>query len=269
VLERLSAPLRLLPDFIIIGARCCGTTSLHAYLARHPEIRLPSKKELHFFDDHFTAGPSYYRSHFPWRLQKWRSERLLRRPFRTGEASPFYLYHPRVPERAWALCPQAKLIVLLRNPVDRAFSHYQQSRRDGVEPLSFEEALAAEPERIRDGLERLASGAQERGSAVKDFSYVSRGVYVDQLERWTAHFPREQLLVLPSERLFAEPAAVMEQVHAFLGVSPHRSESYRQLHAGKYAESMDPDCRRRLQDYFAPHNERLYRFVGECYGWEP
>lgn len=261
--ELLTAPLRLLPDFIIIGGRCCGTTSLYAYLTAHPHVVAAATKEVHFFDDHWADGPGWYRAHFPLRWERLLATLVRREPYVTGEASPFYLYHPEVPARLRSLCPAARLLVLLRNPVDRAFSHYQQSRRAGVEPLSFEEALEAEPARLREAaFDGAGSGA------MKDYSYAARGQYAEQLARWLPRFPREQLLVTQSEALFAAPEGQMRRVFEFLGLPHAAAGRYRRHHAGRYEERMQPSTRERLERQFAPHNERLFELLGERYDWD-
>ena len=136
---RATARWRPLPDFLVIGAQKAGTTALYAYLRWHPGITGPSWKEVSFFDRHWWRGEFWYRGQFPLRS----GQRLV------GEASPSYLFHPLAPERVRSLVPEAKLIALVRDPVDRAYSHYQHEVALGREPLSFEDALAAEAERTR------------------------------------------------------------------------------------------------------------------------
>ena len=119
------------PNFLIIGAQRCGTTSLYNYLIQHPQIVPSSKKEVHFFDLNFHLGQSWYEKHFPEV-----SDNIL-----TGEASPYYIFHPLCPKRIFDYDPSVKLIVILRNPIDRAYSHYRHIVRLGHEPLKFEDAL--------------------------------------------------------------------------------------------------------------------------------
>ncbi len=115
IYRRLTSGSRRLPDFIILGAQRAGTSSLYYYLSQHPQILPAVRKELHFFDDHYRRGLGWYRSQFPTRGA---------RGTITGEATPYYLSHPHAPARIQRLLPQARLIVLLRNPVERAISHY-------------------------------------------------------------------------------------------------------------------------------------------------
>jgi len=167
---RLTARRRPLPDFLVIGAQKAGTTALYAYLRWHPGIAGPSWKEVSFFDRHWWRGEAWYRGQFPLRA----GERLV------GEASPSYLFHPLAPERARSLVPGAKLVALLRDPVDRAYSQYQHEVALGREPLSFEDALAAEEERTRGEAERLAADPRAFSRAWWDHTYAARGRYAEQ-----------------------------------------------------------------------------------------
>ena len=185
----------------------------------------------------------------------------------TVDASPYYLFHPHAPERAARLLPEVKLVALLRNPVDRAFSHYQHEVRGGRETLSFEAAVAAEPERLAGEEERLGGDPGYYSYNHHRYSYLSRGRYVEQLRRWAEHFPRERLLVLQSEWLFRDPAAATEAVQRFLGLRPHRGEQYRPFLQGRYDREIPAELRRRLADHFEPHNRELYRWLGEEYDW--
>jgi Sulfotransferase domain len=144
---RVTAPVRPLPDFLILGAQKAGTTALYAYLRRHPAITGPSWKEVSYFDRHYARGEAWYRGNFP--------NRLRARDKLVGEASPSYLFHPLGPERARALVPEARLVALVRNPIDRALSHYHHEVALGRERLSFEEALEAEERRLLGEDERL------------------------------------------------------------------------------------------------------------------
>ena len=142
-------PLRMMPDFIIIGTQKGGTTSLYRYLIEHPCVAPIYIKEPHFFDIYFYKGLQWYRAHFPTAVEKYYARHIQKHDLITGEASPYYLFHPQAARRVAKTLPKARLIVLLRNPIDRAYSQYQhQTRQDGVEPLTFEEALECEEKRL-------------------------------------------------------------------------------------------------------------------------
>ena len=252
-----TAALRPLPDFLIIGAQKAGTTALYAYLRRHPDITGPSWKEVSFFDRHYARGEAWYRGNFP---------NALRARGLVGEASPSYLFHPLAPERVAALVPAARLIVLVRNPVDRAFSHYQHEVALGREPLSFEDALAAEEDRLQGEDARLRADPRYFSSEWWSHTYKARGRYAEQLEHWLEVFPRKQLLVLPSEDLLGEPERAHAQVLEFLCAPPHRLNTYPRVFERQY-EGMKPETRAKLADYFAEPNRRLYELLGRDLAW--
>ncbi len=256
----LTAPLRGLPSALIIGAQKSGTTSLFNYLVRHPDVLPSFGKEIHYFDLHYERGVRWYRGRFPYRYR-------LRDGALTLDASPYYLLHPQAPARAARLLPEAKLVALLRNPVDRALSHYQHEIRDGRETLPFAEAIEREDERLAGEEERLRADPEYYSYNHHRYSYTRRGHYVEQLRRWVQHFPRSRLLVLQSEWLFREPAAAVAAVQEFLGLRPHRSEMYRPFFQGTYDRELPPDLRQRLVAHFEPHNRQLYQWLGEEYDW--
>ncbi|HEY3011453.1 MAG TPA: sulfotransferase [Gemmatimonadales bacterium] len=256
----LTAPLRGLPSALIIGAQRSGTTSLFNYLVQHPDVLPPFGKEIHYFDHHYARGVNWYRGRFPYTRQ-------LRRGSMTIEASPYYLMHPLAPERAAQLLPQVKLIAVLRNPVDRALSHYQLEVRGGRESLSFAEAIELESERLAGEEERLRKDPQYYSFNHHRYSYTRRGLYLEQLRRWVQYFARSQLLVLQSEWLFRDPPAATAAVYRFLGLRDHRLERYKPFYQGNYERAMPEELRTRLTAYFEPHNRDLFRWLGQEYDW--
>jgi hypothetical protein len=253
---RLDPRPRALPDFLILGAQKAGTTALYAYLRWHPAITGPSWKEVSFFDRHYGRGVAWYRGHFPLRPDG----------RRVGEASPGYLFHPLAPDRVRETVPEARLIVLLRDPVDRALSQYHHEVGLGRERLSFEDALAAEDERTRGEESRMIREPSYFSHAWWDYTYVARGRYAEQLERWFEVFPREQLLVVATEELAADPQGAYGRVLEFLGAPSHDLGDYPRVYEQSYAE-MPPDTRRRLGETFAEPNRRLYELLGRDFGW--
>jgi hypothetical protein len=260
-------PLRLLPDFIIIGAQKCGTTTLYNILSDHPNILAATKKEVHFFDGRFTKGMNWYRGHFPLKLTRDRLSQSLRQPVLTGEASPLYLFHPLAPERIKIVLPGVKMIVILRNPVDRAYSHYQRERRDGFESLSFEEALAHEDERMAGEQEKMLTPGINRSYNFSHYSYKARGLYADQLRLWFSLFPREQFLILRNEDLSANPEETFERVYQFLGIPSWFPKKYMRHNTAEY-EMMKPETRAQLIEYFKPHNRELSALLGSEMNWD-
>lgn len=258
----------ILPDFLIVGVAKGGTTSLCSYLNEHPFVAPAARKEVHFFDYQYSLGEDWYRAHFPPERERDAFARTHGRPFLTGEASPSYISHRWAPERIARMLPDAKLLVALRNPVDRAYSHFQMSRREGKEPIeSFEEAVRAEDERLRPEHERVEADPLAYSGRLGAWSYLLRSRYAEQLERWLELFPRDQFHFVKSEALASDPAEVLAAVHDFLGLPAHERAEYPALHVAEY-EDMPRSTRAMLEDYFRPHNERLYELLGIDFGWE-
>ena len=258
----LTAPIRVMPDFLIIGAQKCGTTSLYTYLEQHPCVIPAFRKELNFFDLGFGRGTIWYRAYFPTLFYKQQIEKVNRQNAITGEATPQYLFHPLAPERVATTLPNIKLIVLLRNPVDRAYSHYNHEKVRGRESLSFEDAMKAEKERLRKEKEKMLEDKNYQCLEYLYFSYLSRGIYVEQLKNWMNFFPKEQFLILKYEDFVDDPPGVFKQVLDFLKLPTWKLKEYKAFNAGKYSSGMNTTTRNRLIDYFEPHNEQLYQLLG-------
>jgi|GEM_PF-990910 len=261
-----TSPLRLLPDFIIIGGQRCGTTSLYEYLTDHPDIIGARRKEVHFFDNSFHRGRRWYTAHFPLAVER-QVRRVRGRPLVTGEASPYYLFHPHAPRRIRRLVPSVKLIVLLRNPAERAYSHYHLSVKLGFETLPFEQALEAEAARLNGELDRMITDERYYSRSHQHHSYLSRGIYAEQLATWFEVFPREQLLIVRSEDFYRDPDATIRQVADFIGVDHIPRSAYDVHNSGSYTR-LDNATRQYLRDYYAPHNQRLSEFTGIDFGWD-
>jgi hypothetical protein len=255
---------RVLPDFVILGAAKAGTTSLYAWLSEHPEVTRAAAKEIHYFSFYYERGTDWYRHFFPLERERKAFAAEHGRPFITGEASPSYLLDPSVPARMAELIPDAKLIVSLREPVERAYSQFQMRRRDQKEPVeSFIGAMAAEDPSLQlDGRPLAQADVVDIGR-----TYLARGRYAEQLERWLQHFRREQIHIVAMEDLAADPQGILDGVHQFLGLPPRNAEDL----APRFVSEYDPlpeDARRVLGDYFRPHNQRLYELLGRDFGWE-
>jgi hypothetical protein len=239
-----------LPDFVVLGTQKGGTSYFYRLLTEHPLVRGAAAKEIHFFDNKFAEGVGWYRRCFP------KGERVDGQRTITGEASPSYLFDPQVPERMARIVPDSRLIALLRNPVDRAYSHYQMEVRRGKETRSFEEATE----------EEMTSAEGEGYSIDVPHAYLRRGLYAEQLKRFSFFANRDQLLVVKSENLFTRRLEVLERVLRFLGLPPFESTLAPPAGRASY-EPMDPVTRRRLEAFFAPHNERLYDLLNTDFGW--
>jgi hypothetical protein len=250
----LTAASRPLPDYLLIGTKRGGSTSMAEYLVRHPGVAplFPSRavpKGVRFFDNNFARGERWYRSHFTTATS--RAGRLA------GEATAHYLFEPRAAKRAAAIVPEAKIIVLLRDPVARAFSHWREQTRLGGETLGFEDAIAAEPERLRGELEKLLADPGYVSPVREHRSYVAQGCYVDLLPAWLERFPAERVLIMFSEEMYADPGSTYGEVLAFLGLTPHALATYTARNKRPLESPMDPTTKAQLRAYFEPFDERL------------
>lgn len=272
-----TARLRPLPEFLLVGAKRSGTTSLYFHLLHHPQIlpmfpearylpKVRDGKGPHFFDSEFHRGPDWYRGHFPSVVRRRSASRQLGLPVVCGEASPYYLYHPLAPRRAASLVPDARILVLLRDPVERTHSHYREQVRNGVEKLAFEAALAEEERRTAGEEERLERDPLYRSHAHEQQSYRRQSEYARGLRRWTDSFPREHVLVLFSEEYYADPARTCSTVFEFLGLSGLDLRTSEVLNAAPTAP-MASGTRESLRRHFAPHNDALAQLVGRPLPW--
>ena len=258
--HRATTPLRVLPDFLVIGVMKGGTTSFFNYLARHPQINPPFRKEIKFFDIHYLQGLGWYRAHFPTHLK-------MKSGMVTGEATPYYIFHPAAPNRIAKVLPNVKLIALLRNPVDRAYSHYNHMVRVGREPLSFDEAIEKEAERLAGEEEKIISDPRYSTFNHLHYSYLARGRYVEQLQKWLAIFPREQMLILASEEIYTSPAMAYRKATEYLGLSDWTPNDFKAYKQGVY-EEMPASVRKHLIDYYHPYNQKLYEFLNRNFDWD-
>lgn len=256
---------RMLPQWLVVGAQRCGTSSLYEYLVRHPQVCRAAKEEIHYFDNNYHRGVNWYRGHFALADGTPATDASPSHKV-TGEASPYYMAHPLAVERIASDLPGVKILVVLRNPADRAYSHHYHECRMGCETLSFEEALDREAERLAGEAERIRSDPTYYSFAHQNFSYVTRGYYADQVERIFRLFPRRDVLVLCSERMLRETAAVYAEVLSFLGLPAYPVSHFPRHSAGRYAP-MNPATRARLQALFASSNERLFKLLGVDWGW--
>ncbi|MBM2821990.1 MAG: sulfotransferase [Thermoleophilia bacterium] len=262
----MTAPVRLRPTFLVIGAQKSGTTSLHEYLAAHPGVLVANTRAVRYFSLFYSRGDHWYASHFPLATRAVAVRRDLDMRPRIGETSTTYLFDPRVPERVHTFNPRMKLISALRDPVDRAYSHYQMEHRWGREPGSFEEALAREERELPEALERIERDPSLSSDVAARIAYVARGRYAEQLERWLELFPREQLFVLTSDELLAAPAEVMSRIADFLEIPEWRAPAYPLRGVREYAP-MAPATRERLVHTFEPENRLLAELLARELPW--
>ena len=264
--RRLTAKSRILPDYIIIGAQRCGTTSLYNYINKHPNVLPAFRKEVHFFDNSFRNGLNWYKAHFSPKWYQQYLERKNNQSYITGEASPYYLFNPHVPERVSKTLSDIKKIVILRNPIDRAYSHYHHEVNIGAEKLSFDDALKREQENIKQETLKLTSDPTTKNFFHQHFTYLSKGVYINQLLTWGKFFNLDSILIIDLENLRADPQKTMLMVTRFLNLSDFQFNEFPKYNPIRYTV-MEPDTRTLLQNYFDPYNKRLYSLIGTDFGW--
>jgi hypothetical protein len=260
--------LRIQPSYLIVGAQKGGTTSLYRYLASHPQVIESYLKEVHFFDLNFRRKERWYRAHFALHFPHNIVGRLRKKKIITGDCTPYYLFHPHAPSRVASLYPDMKIIAVLRNPVDRAYSHYMHNKRKGRETRSFDAAIAEEQTVMPAEIERMALDADYYSHYHRHFSYLYRGIYVDQLARWARHIPQKQTLILHSEEIFLSPQKVFAKILRFLDLRDHHLDDYRAFNKQSYSSHMQRKTREELNDFFQPHNKRLYEYLGVDYSWK-
>jgi hypothetical protein len=266
-----TAGLRRGPDFVIIGAKRGGSTSLYNYVLEHPSVSplFPSRqhiKGVHYYDTQHARGLAWYRSHFPREVAGRQVARPYRNPSVCGEASPYYLFHPLAAQRLAQDFPDVRIIVALRDPVERAYSHFKERTHHGGETLSFEDALAAEEARLNGEAERIVAQPGYLSAEHENHSYLAQGRYLDMLPRWFALFPREQFHVIVSEDLYADPDRHINETWEFLGLPPRKLVS-RVRHNYLPATEMLQETRQRLQNDLAEHNAGLADLLGRRLPW--
>ena len=259
----LTGPLRVLPDFIVIGVVRGGTTSLYQYLGEHSCIVRSAYDELGFFDSNFELGLNWYRSLFPTIFKK-NQVKSRRKQFMTFDVTPFYIYNPKVAQRILETLPKIKLIAILRNPIDRAYSNYHLGVRGGNEKRSFEDAVKEEIEMIEQAKSSKISETKYYQS-IK--SYLVRGFYAEQLQIWMNLFPKDQLLVISSEDLSEKTQETLNKIFEFLGLPHENIPNLEKVNVAKYPP-MSPETRKILIDYFKLHNQQLYDLIGRRFDWD-
>jgi hypothetical protein len=240
-------------DFILAGAQKSGTTALHYFLTKHPDITMGDQQEMHFFDnEEIFSGPVDYD--------------LLHKHFGpvplstvAGECTPIYIYWKPAMERIWEYDPNIKLLITLRNPVDRAFAHWNMQRFKGRELLDFLDAVKEEKNRARE-----AASLQSRC-----YSYVGRGFYAEQLERVFKFFPREQVELIKFEEFQDKKSETLDAIFRFLGVEPFVSSRDKDRNVVPYEREMTPKERRYLYRIFAEDIAKLEQMLGwDCSDWK-
>ena len=266
-----TARFRLLPDVLIIGAQRSGTSSLYKYLGRHPNVAPSLRKEIEFFSVDYPKGEEWYRAHFPLTARRWLA-RAVRRPFVTFEATPDYLFDPRSPRRAHTLVPDARLVAMLREPAERAVSHYHHSVRNGLEDLDIETAFRMRTSGSHGEVERALADPAYPALALRRFSYSARGRYAEQIERWLEHYPRSQCWSCgapTSSRIRRRRSIVSSSSSACrAGIRPSSATTATSTHWTATTRTPPASVRDYLRQQFEEPNERLVALLGEEFRWD-
>jgi hypothetical protein len=257
---------RVLPDLVLVGAQRSGTTALTEALYRMPMVARPRRgKGSHFFSLNYWRGWKWFQGQFPTRAHADRVWRETGHPLTVFDACPYYLFHPCAIERMAAELPDAKVLVMLRDPVTRAESHYHHSVANGHEDLSLGAAIAAEKERLAGEADRIRADPRYVPVAHEHHSYVSKGHYAEQMRRLFDLIPREQVLVTAAESFYADPDAILRRLTDWLDLPAVSLD----LADNRNAHSYRPDLevRRALAERFSGPNEELFALLGERFDW--
>jgi hypothetical protein len=256
-LELSTSRWRTAPSFFILGAQKSGTSSLFQFLVENDFVASNKQKEIYYFNNliNFERGQKWYLSHF---------KLFGKKP--TCDATANYFEAPEAPNRIKSIFPDTKCIILLRNPIDRAFSHYKMAVKYGYETLSFSEALQMEDARLQHEKDHLTSN--KHNFVYQRLGYRTKGYYADQLKKWKLAFPsNEQLLVVKSENLFVDPSNTCRNILDFLGMDGTINFQLKNINESTLNSELSPHLRQELAEYYAPLNEELYDLIGENFNW--
>jgi Sulfotransferase domain len=264
----LTSPARLLPGFLIVGAQRCGTTSLYRALSQHPLVCKPLwHKGIHYFDENYRRGLGWYRGHFPLRAYASWATRPSRGTPVTFESSPYYMFHPLGGERIVRDLPGVKLLVLVRDPVERAYSGHAHELARGYETEPFERALELEASRLAGEAERMVADPAYLSHSHQHHSYRARGRYIEQIERLERLAGRDRLHVVDSGAFWADPQPSLRRVLDFLQLPSCGTITFDRFNARSRAPMPDT-VRKELREHFRPYDERLARWLGTELSWQ-
>lgn len=266
IFRSLTSNQRILPNFIIIGEAKCGTTSLYNYLIQHPNIESALTKEINFFNWSYDKPKNWYKAHFPTSFKQKISEKVLKKQFLTGEATPLYLFHSLVPKRVFQILPKVKLIICLRNPIERAYSHYHDlGVRLGDEQRTFDEAIETEIEILRQKNYNIFDS--DYGFSSRLYQYVSRGIYLPHIKLWMETFDKNQVLFVKTEELNNNTSDSVNRVFEFLGTKKFRGINVKErFNVSKY-KPMNNSTRNLLKEFFLPYNKELEEYLNIDFNW--
>lgn len=263
----LTSGARMTPSVLIVGAQRCGTTSMFKALRQHPAVLPPAlHKGVHYFDMHYDRGPVWYRAHFPLRANAARVARAIGESPITVESSPYYMFHPLAARRFTADLPGVRLLVLVRDPVERAYSAHSHESARGFETEPFERAIELEPERLAGQVEALQQDPRGDAYDLQHHGYLTRGRYVEQLRRLESLVGRDRIHVIDSQAFFDAPVEAFARVTDFLGLSSYAGAKF-DKHNARRRSPMSEELRTRLTAHFEPYDEELATWLGHMPSW--
>ncbi len=259
--------LHMTPAFLICGAQRCGTTSMYQALRRHPNVLRPTlSKGVHYFDTNFQHGMNWYRAHFPFTAQAALHQRRTGHGAVTFESSPYYLFHPLAAGRIATALPDVRIVILLRDPVERAYSAHAHEFARGYETEPFARAVELEDRRLQGEEDRLIADPKYVSHAHQHQAYLRRGYYIDQVQRMVDAVGRDRVNVVDAEDFFSDPAPVWRQVTSFLGLPVHQGPEFRR-HNARPRSALDESLRQELQARYAEADDRLAQWWGRTPSW--
>ena len=260
----LTGSIRVLPDFLVIGAKRCGTTSLFYHLPEHPCISKSPHDNMGFFNDNFHLGVNWYKSFFPtiFTRNKIKSEFGN---FLAFDVTTTYMEEESTANNVYQIKPNMKIIVILRNPVDRAYSQYHLNLREKAEKRSFEDAM-------EENMNELNKESHERYEikpkfSVEENNYLKKGLYAQQLRHWLNIFPMESMLILSTEEFESNQQVIYNKIFEFLNISQFEVKNTEKMEKGSYPQ-MKSETRSLLLDYFRSHNNELFKLINKKFDWE-
>lgn len=260
-----TSPIRVLPDLIVIGVGRGGTTSLYHYLDQHKCISKSAYDEIGYFDDNYNLGINWYRSMFPTIFHK---KKIISKygKFLTYEVTPWYIRRPWIIERIHDILPTVKIIAVLRNPVDRTYSHYHMAKRNQIISNSFDKIIDSDINFLNNS-KNIQNFNNEYYKEIVQNSFLARGFYAEQLENWFKVFPREQILIISSEELAENTQSTLDLIFKFLNLKPQKIPNLKKMNVAKYPP-MSVKTRNKLNKFFQNYNENLFELVGKRFSWE-
>ena len=262
----LTSSVRVLPNFFVIGPGRTGTTSLYHYLDQHPCITKSAYDELGYFDNNFHLGLNWYRSLFPTKFTQQKVESKYKK-FLTYDVTPGYIRRPWAARRISSYFPNTKLIAVLRNPVDKTYSHYIMGVNEGNEKRSFEEVIKYDLKQLENFSDSYSKKSDDYFKNVIENSFVARGFYLEQLDIWFKLFPKKQILIIKSEDLASRTTEVVKDIFNFLMLPEYKIKNVSKHRVSDYSK-MNSSTRKTLVEFFKPHNKKLYEFLDRDFGWD-